>query len=68
MNYYLVYRKVGSSILPQTGESTGVLAGAIGAGLLLVGITVGRKNQRMVRSAMTLTLVGGSLVLPLYPP
>ncbi|MGQ7331886.1 G5 domain-containing protein [Streptococcus suis] len=62
VNYYLVYRKVGSSILPQTGESTGVLAGAIGAGLLLVGITVGRKNQRMVRSAMTLTLVGGSLV------
>ncbi|CYW06164.1 G5 domain-containing protein [Streptococcus suis] len=62
LNYYLVYRKVGSSILPQTGESTGVLAGAIGAGLLLVGITVGRKNQRMVRSAMTLTLVGGSLV------
>ncbi|HEL2473420.1 TPA: G5 domain-containing protein [Streptococcus suis] len=60
VNYYLVYRKVGSSILPQTGESTGVLAGAIGAGLLLVGITVGRKNQRMVRSAMT--LVGGSLV------
>lgn len=62
VNYYLVYRKVGSSVLPQTGESTGVLAGAIGAGLLLVGITVGRKNQRMVRSAMTLTLVGGSLV------
>ncbi|HEM6394327.1 TPA: G5 domain-containing protein [Streptococcus suis] len=62
VNYYLVYRKVGSSILPQTGESTGVLAGAIGAGLLLVGVTVGRKNQRMVRSAMTLTLVGGSLV------
>ncbi|HFI0426396.1 TPA: G5 domain-containing protein [Streptococcus suis] len=62
VNYYLVYRKVGSSILPQTGERTGVLAGAIGAGLLLVGITVGRKNQRMVRSAMTLTLVGGSLV------
>ncbi|MGQ7566554.1 G5 domain-containing protein [Streptococcus suis] len=62
VNYYLVYRKVGSSILPQTGESTGVLAGAIGAGLLLVGITVGRKNQRLVRSAMTLTLVGGSLV------
>ncbi|HEM6304236.1 TPA: G5 domain-containing protein [Streptococcus suis] len=62
VNYYLVYRKVGSSILPQTGESTGVLAGAIGAGLLLVGIAVGRKNQRMVRSAMTLTLVGGSLV------
>ncbi|HEL1584990.1 TPA: G5 domain-containing protein [Streptococcus suis] len=62
VNYYLVYRKVGSSILPQTGESTGVLAGVIGAGLLLVGITVGRKNQRMVRSAMTLTLVGGSLV------
>ncbi|WP_099777047.1 G5 domain-containing protein [Streptococcus suis] len=62
VNYYLVYRKVGSSILPQTGESTGVLAGAIGAGLLLVGITIGRKNQRLVRSAMTLTLVGGSLV------
>ncbi|HFU3788125.1 TPA: G5 domain-containing protein [Streptococcus suis] len=62
VTYYLVYRKAGSSILPQTGESTGVLAGAIGAGLLLVGITVGRKNQRMVRSAMTLTLVGGSLV------
>ncbi|HEL2217398.1 TPA: G5 domain-containing protein [Streptococcus suis] len=62
VNYYLVYRKVGSSILPQTGESTGVLAGTIGAGLLLVGITVGRKNQRMVRSAMTLTMVGGSLV------
>ncbi|NQI36840.1 LPXTG cell wall anchor domain-containing protein [Streptococcus suis] len=62
VNYYLVYRKVGSSVLPQTGESTGVLAGAIGAGLLLVGVTVGRKNQRMVRSAMTLTLVGGSLV------
>ncbi|HEM5565200.1 TPA: G5 domain-containing protein [Streptococcus suis] len=62
VNYYLVYRKVGSSILPQTGESTGVLAGAIGAGFLLVGITVGRKNQRLVRSAMTLTLVGGSLV------
>ncbi|HFR3674205.1 TPA: G5 domain-containing protein [Streptococcus suis] len=62
VNYYLVYRKVGSSILPQTGESTGVLAGDIGAGLLLVGITVGRKNQRLVRSAMTLTLVGGSLV------
>ncbi|HFI0036612.1 TPA: G5 domain-containing protein [Streptococcus suis] len=62
VNYYLVYRKAESSILPQTGESTGVLAGAIGAGLLLVGITVGRKNQRMVRSAMTLTMVGGSLV------
>ncbi|MGU7901804.1 G5 domain-containing protein [Streptococcus suis] len=62
VNYYLVYRKVGSSILPQTGANTGVLAGAIGAGLLLVGITVGRKNQRLVRSAMTLTLVGGSLV------
>ncbi|MGQ7380206.1 G5 domain-containing protein [Streptococcus suis] len=62
VNYYLVYRKVGSSILPQTGENTGVVAGAIGAGLLLVGITVGRKNQRLVRSAMTLTLVGGSLV------
>ncbi|NRG68359.1 LPXTG cell wall anchor domain-containing protein [Streptococcus suis] len=62
VNYYLVYRKAGSLILPQTGESTGVLAGAIGAGLLLVGITVGRKNQRMVRSAMTLTMVGGSLV------
>ncbi|HFU4561707.1 TPA: G5 domain-containing protein [Streptococcus suis] len=62
VNYYLVYRKAGSSILPQTGANTGVLAGAIGAGLLLVGITVGRKNQRLVRSAMTLTLVGGSVV------
>ncbi|HFI0101431.1 TPA: G5 domain-containing protein [Streptococcus suis] len=60
--YYLVYRKAGTSMLPQTGENTGVLAGAIGAGLLLVGITVDRKNQRLVRSAMTLTLVGGSLV------
>ncbi|HFI0214944.1 TPA: G5 domain-containing protein [Streptococcus suis] len=62
VNYYLVYRKVGSSMLPQTGANTGVLAGAIGAGLLLVGITVGRENQRLVRSAMTLTLVGGSIV------
>lgn len=62
VTYYLVYRKAGSSILPQTGANTGVLAGAIGAGLLLVGITVGRKNQRLVRSAMTLTLVGGSIV------
>ncbi|HFU3860097.1 G5 domain-containing protein [Streptococcus suis] len=62
VTYYLVYRKAGSSILPQTGANTSVLAGAIGAGLLLVGITVGRKNQRLVRSAMTLTLVGGSLV------
>ncbi|HEM6578097.1 G5 domain-containing protein [Streptococcus suis] len=62
VTYYLVYRKAGASILPQTGENTGILAGAIGAGLLLVGITVGRKNQRLVRSAMTLTLVGGSLV------
>ncbi|HFI0959122.1 TPA: G5 domain-containing protein [Streptococcus suis] len=60
--YYLVYRKAGTSMLPQTGENTGVLAGAIGAGLLLVGITVDRKNQRLVRSAMTLTMVGGSLV------
>lgn len=62
VTYYLVYRKAGASMLPQTGANTGVLAGAIGAGLLLVGITVGRKNQRLVRSAMTLTLVGGSLV------
>lgn len=62
VTYYLVYRKAGTSMLPQTGANTGVLAGTIGAGLLLVGITVGRKNQRMVRSAMTLTLVGGSLV------
>ncbi|HFI0419619.1 TPA: G5 domain-containing protein [Streptococcus suis] len=62
VTYYLVYRKAGASMLPQTGANTGVLAGDIGAGLLLVGITVGRKNQRLVRSAMTLTLVGGSLV------
>lgn len=62
VTYYLVYRKAGTSMLPQTGANTGVLAGTIGAGLLLVGITVGRKNQRLVRSAMTLTMVGGSLV------
>lgn len=61
--YYLVYRKVGSDVLPKTGTVSSLLTGAVGAGLLIIAIAVGRKNKKVVRSAMFLTIVGGSLVV-----
>ncbi|HEM3682736.1 TPA: G5 domain-containing protein [Streptococcus suis] len=61
--YYLVYRKAGSDVLPKTGTVSSLLTGAVGAGLLIIAIAVGRKNKKTVRSAMFLTIVGGSLVV-----
>ncbi|HFI0621892.1 TPA: G5 domain-containing protein [Streptococcus suis] len=61
--YYLVYRKAGSDVLPKTGTVSSLLTGAVGAGLLIIAIAVGRKNKKAVRSAMFLTIVGGSLVV-----
>ncbi|HFI0047768.1 TPA: G5 domain-containing protein [Streptococcus suis] len=61
--YYLVYRKAGSDVLPKTGTVSPLLTGAVGAGLLIIAIAVGRKNKKTVRSAMFLTIVGGSLVV-----
>ncbi|HEM5489973.1 TPA: G5 domain-containing protein [Streptococcus suis] len=61
--YYLVYRKASSDVLPKTGTVSSLLTGAVGAGLLIIAIAVGRKNKKAVRSAMFLTIVGGSLVV-----
>ncbi|HEL9598049.1 TPA: G5 domain-containing protein [Streptococcus suis] len=61
--YYLVYRKAGSDVLPKTGTVSSLLTGAVGAGLLIIAIAVGRKNKKAIRSAMFLTIVGGSLVV-----